>query len=326
MTDYERHTDEIHEVSLPSALTHALWDRKRAVVGDRVGFVVRAHFVGNGSEINVKVTDNNGKNIEKLTGKVFGDYYKGYVNIPENAKESLSFTAKLPEQGLELESNVLTLIPPILIQNMAWSQEEARRGDIVTLSADTEGVPDDTEVMVYVYEYDQDRAHDFITKFPTRVKQNKIEVEWEYEYHEDTDEIPTEEEMQEYGKHYNPPEYFWVAEVAGKRFGEEQESGLLEFKDWIEFNMKNYDNTPVPSEQYMLVLPDGNEISGSLDGDGYAREELLPPGRIIVRFHNVKRFYQYVESKVTERSQAGELVVLSGNLCSFKVEPYIYSS
>jgi len=279
MTDYERHTDEIHEVSLPSALTHALWDRKRAVVGDRVGFVVRTHFVGNGSEINVKVTDKKGKNIEKLKGKVFGDYYKGYVNIPKNAKESLSFTAKLPEQGLELDSNVLTLIPPILIQNMAWSQSQARRGDIVTLSADTEEIPDDTEVMIYIYEYDQDRVHDFITKFPTRVKQNKIEIEWEYEYHEDTDEISTEEEMQEYGKHYNPPEYFWVAEVAGRRFGEEQESGLLEFKDWIEIKIVDAEGFPIANADYEIQFADGATQRGSLDADGITMLENIAPGK-----------------------------------------------
>jgi len=42
--------------------------------------------------------------------------------------------------------------------------------------ADTEGIPDETKVMISIYEHDQDGNHDLITKLPAFVKQNRIEA------------------------------------------------------------------------------------------------------------------------------------------------------
>lgn len=284
VTEYTKQTDQIHEVKLESSITHAIWHGKTAAVGAQVSLEVLTELVGNGSEIKIKVKDKESRTIEKLKGHVYGNTYKAKIAIPENAKEELSYVAKLPKHGLEMDSEILTVIPPVNVTNQAWSEQEARRGDIVTLSADTEGIPDDTEVMIYIYEYDQDGAHDFITQFPTSVKQNKIELEWKYEYHEDTDEIPAEEEMQEYGKHYNPPEYFWVAEVAGTRFGEEQGSGLLKFKDWIEVRLTNGPEEPIAGEPYILYLPDGEVIEGNTNNEGRIKEGKIPPGKVFVEF------------------------------------------
>jgi len=181
MTEYTKPTDEVHVINLPSKITHAIWRTKAACVEDKAVFEVWTHFVGNGSDIQIKVEDKRGKKIEKIKGKVYGDYFAGSILVPKKAKEELSFTAKLPKHGLEMKSDTLKVIPPIKVTNMKWGRKEARREDVVKLSADIEGVPDETEVMIHIYEYDQDSAHDFITKFPCRVKNKKIEAEWEYE-------------------------------------------------------------------------------------------------------------------------------------------------
>ena len=125
-----------------------------------------------------------------MNGKVYGDKFGGSIIVPQNAKEELMFTAKLAKHGLEKKSASVRLIR---VWNLKWGQKEARRGDFVKLSAEVEGMPEDSELMLYIYEHDQDGAHDFITKFPVKIKNKKIEAEWEYEYHEDTDDIPTEE-------------------------------------------------------------------------------------------------------------------------------------
>ncbi|MBW2662319.1 MAG: hypothetical protein JRD93_10090 [Deltaproteobacteria bacterium] len=283
MAEYTKPTDEVHVVTLVSKITHAIWRSKAACVEDKAVFEVWTHFVGNGSDIQIKVEDKRGKKIEKLKGKVYGDYFAGSVIVPKKANEELSFTAKLPKHGLEMKSDTLKVIPPITITNMKWGQKEARREDLVKLSANIEGVPDETEVMIHIYEYDQDGAHDFITKFPYRVKNKKIEVDWEYEYHEDTDEIPTDEEMKKHGNSYNPPEYFWVVDVYGKRFGDEQESGLLEFKDWIEIEARDDNNDPLGNADYEITLADGTKKTGKLDQNGYAKIEDIPPGKYAYR-------------------------------------------
>lgn len=254
-------------------------------MGDKVKFFVQTHFVGNGSDIEIEVEDKKGKKVEKMKGQVFGDQFAGSFVIPEKAKEEITFTAKLPKHGLQMKSGIMTVFPLIKVTNMRWGEKEARRGDIVKLSADIDGLPDEAEVMLLIYEYDRDSAHDFITKFASRVKNKKIQAEWEYEYHEDTDEIPTDEEMKKYGGNYNPPEYFFVIDFHGQRFGDKQESKLLEFWDWIEVELKaKLTGDPISDEKYIIILPDGKEIKGRLDDDGLAHIKDIPPGKFKVTF------------------------------------------
>jgi hypothetical protein len=247
-------------------------------VGDTVKFYVQTHFVGSGSDIEIKVEDKDGKAVTQVAGKVFGDYFANSLTVPEDVRDSLVFTAKLTKHGLEKKSNAMQVIPPFKITNLKWGQKEARRGEVVKLTADTKGLEDGTDVVIRIYEYDQDGAHDFITKFPCRVKDKKIESDWEYEYHEDTDEIPTDEEMKKYGNNYNPPEYFFVIECHGKRFGDKQESKLLEFKDWIEITLTDAVGLPVAGADYVVRLADGSEKKGKLDAEGHARVDHVAPG------------------------------------------------
>ena len=115
---------------------------------------------------------------------------------------------KLNYQSTDLtkKSNCMYVYPAVEIKNLKWDKNEARRGDILKLTADVTNVYEGAEAEIQIWEHDSDGAHDLITKFPVIVKNKKIEADWEYEYHEDTDDIPTEEETE---KGYNPPEYFF---------------------------------------------------------------------------------------------------------------------
>jgi len=116
------------------------------------------------------------------------------------------------------------------------------------------------------------------------VRDSKIEVQWEYEYHEDTDEIPTEEELQEYGRHYNPPEYFFMIRFEDVEYGEGQQSGLLTFKDYVDIELTNGMGEPVADAEYVLTYADGTERRGNLDAEGRARVDDVPPGGYTVMF------------------------------------------
>ena len=274
MAEYKKDTDKVHKVTLPTKIIQALWGRKVASVGEKANLEVWTQFVGNGSEIQIKVQDKSCKTIEKITDKIYADIFRGSITIPDKTKEEMTFTAKLPKHGLEMKSEVLKVLPPRIITNAKWSQQEARCGDIVKLTAETKGIPDDTEVIISIYEHDQDEAHDFITKLPVRVKGNKIETEWEFEYHEDVDDIPTDEEMKKVDRNYNHPEYFFVARCGGA----EAKSELLKFKDWIEFKLLNYTG----EEEYILHLPDGSKLNGKFNDNGILREENIIPGKYLI--------------------------------------------
>ena len=74
-----------------------------------------------------------------------------------------------------------------------------------------------------------------------------------HKYFEDSDEIPTQEELDKYGGAYNPPEYFFVINIDGFEFGHEQESGILGFKDYIEINLVDEKGNKSAKEKYKPV-------------------------------------------------------------------------
>ncbi|UCD17302.1 MAG: carboxypeptidase regulatory-like domain-containing protein [Candidatus Zixiibacteriota bacterium] len=285
--EFNKSTDTEHEIQLESELVAATWRARSAIAGQEAMFEVRTAFVGSGAQIKIKGKSEGGKSLGRVKGEMLNNVFIGALSSPSDIEpdDLVYFEVELSGNGISGESN---RIPVWLVEvtNMRWSAGEARRGDTLTLSADISGVPNETEVTVTIYEYDGDGIHDKISELPTMVKDEKIELLWEYEYHEDTDELPTEEELQKYGKSYNPPEYFFTIKVADMEFGKEQESGLLEFKDWIEIYLKDDAGNPIADEDFIAHLPDGSEQRGKTNSDGCARLEGIPPGTVTMEYPN----------------------------------------
>ena len=283
---FSKSTDSEHKEKLESELVAAAWLSGSAPAGGTVKFEVVTEFVGNGAQIKVTGKSENGKKLGKIKDVIRNNKYIGTFSVPDDIEldDKVYFEVSLPKVGLSGESERIPAAPPIRVNNMKWSADEARRGDVLTLSAFIDGVNDETEVTLTIYEFDNDNAHDKIVALPGVVKDGRVEVKWEYEYHEDTDEIPTEEEMNKYGRHYNPPEYFFTITIGDDEFGKEQESGLLKFKDWIEIELKEQDGTPLGGQKYRVVLPDGTNKEGTLNDNGLARIENVPPGQCRVEF------------------------------------------
>lgn len=240
-----------------------------------MGLQVVTHFVGNNSEIKIELTDKSGKSHGNFTDKIHGNHFWAPVKVPANAKEELYATVKLPKHSLNQKSGPLVILPPVQITNAKWDKKEARRDDILKLTADVKGVPDGVEAQIEILEHDADGAHDFITKFPATVKNKKIEAEWEFEYHEETDDIPSADETE---KGYHPPEYFFRVKVGEVTV----ESGLLEFKDWVEFTVKDSKRNPIADRNFTITFADGRKESGKLDANGHARIHSAPPGPYVI--------------------------------------------
>lgn len=287
---HSKGTDTEHTVKLDSTLVSSTWQSGMAIGGKKARFRVQTAFVGNGADVEVKGQSVNGKKLGKVKGKIIGNFFVGSLKIPEDIEEGdeIYYTVKLSKNGLSGESEKIPAFPPPRVKSMKWSADEARRGDIMTLSGEFEDIPDNSEVVVTIYEYDENDANDKITEFPATLNGKKLEAKWAYQYFEDTDEIPTQQEKERYGSSYNPPEYFFTVKYGNFEMGKEQESGLLNFKDYIEINLTDEAGNPVPNEDYVLHLPDGTEKQGTLDDNGYAKEEGIPPGSTMVEFPNLE--------------------------------------
>lgn len=281
MTEHQGNTAKVNKIKLESSIDRVVWTSGSGSAGAKVGIEVNTHFVGNNSEIKIDISDKSGKKFDTIKGKMSGNLFWKEITVPDKAKDELYAEAKISKLSLSKKSNPLYLYPPIEIKNIKWDKKEARRGDVLKLTANIKGVADGTEAEIQIWEYDVDGVHDLITKFPTVVKNSKIEADWEYEYHEDTDDIPTKEETE---KGYNPPEYFFRVNIAGIT----ADSGLLEFKDWIEIKLVDNEGNPVKDSSYKIILPDGTEKQGKFDSNGFAKIEDIPPGKFKINFDNVK--------------------------------------
>ena len=283
---YIKATDTVHKVPVTSHIIYCIWHSRCGYGGSMAVFEVRTSFVGEGASIDIVGKSEKGKKFGKITDTIRRNRYVGELQIPDNLAwdDQIYFEAKLPKHGLQMESNRIPVRPKIQVKSLAWDRKEAREGDVVKLTAEFKNLPDGTEATVVIYDFTTDGYYDKIADFSTAVKNNKIELEWEYEYHEDRYQIPTQTERQKYGKNYEHPKYFFVVDIDEERIGAKQESGLLLFKDWIELVLEDEDGNPIPNEKYVLRLSDGSKKEGTLDGNGKALVEHLPPGPVEVEY------------------------------------------
>lgn len=296
-TKFTKPTDETHIIELESSISLAVWNSTIALAGKKAAFEVHTSFVGNGNKIKITGESKKGEKLGQIESKITGNIFTDKFTIPEDIRlgDFIFFKVELPQLGLEQESNHIPVIPLIKVTNMKWNAEEAIRGDILTLSADIEGLKNKTEILVIIYEYDENGAHDKITAIPAIVNNGQVQLQWEYEHHESTLNIPTEREIQKYEKenHYKHPEYFFAFMIGGEEFGQEQESGLLKFIDQLDFTLCDEDGYPYSNEDYIIVLADNREREGTLDENGHAFERDLPPGEVTILLPRIGRIFGY---------------------------------
>jgi type VI secretion system secreted protein VgrG len=58
---------------------------------------------------------------------------------------------------------------------------------------------------------------------------------------------------------------------------------------WIEIELIDEADEPVPSEKYEITLPDGSVAKGTLDGDGFARVDGIEPGSCEIAFPDLDK-------------------------------------
>jgi hypothetical protein len=286
-------TDSPQRISLESHLVSAVWKGGAAYGNCDAMLEVITTFVGEGAKVKIKCKTEGGKNLTNVDAQIFGNKLMVAIPIPERVPMGdLAYCiVKLPQHGLEIESNRIPTRPPILIESMRWSALEARRGDQLTLTTRfVSEIPDGTEALVIIYEYDPDGKHVPMMKIPTTVTNRTVDVQWELIYKFDTALIPTEAERQKYQKHYVPVEFFFVVVIDGVKIGINQESGKLKFKDWFEISLTEIDGSPAVNVSYVLTFPDGQTRKGKLDGQGKAREINIPPGNIKIEFPDSGHF------------------------------------
>ena len=296
---FTKHTDQKHKIKLESHLIYALWTCKKAWAGTDAPFEVRTSLVGEGAEIKIKLKNNSGKTLDKKTGKIFGNRFRGTVAVPAkvSAEDMLFLEVELPKHRLSIESNQIPAGPLIQVERMEWDRKEVRRGDVVKLKAKFVDLPDNTDALIAIYEYDKDGNHDPIATFPTEINGSRMELSWEFQYQGDTIQIPSQNELKPYNKNYQQPKYFFVIVIDGARIGVKQESGFLNFKDSVKLKLIATPNYPLCNVPYTLHWPDGTSTKGKTNDQGEINELDILPGQVSIEVDGITDFSLIDESQ-----------------------------
>ncbi len=165
-----------------------------------------------------------------------------------------------------------------IIKKAEWSTEEAEAGQEVKMTAETSGIENGTKATLTVMLRDLNAPDRKIKTIDTKVNGDKIEGSWVFQVEEDV--LPVQRELDK-RPGYSSPVYYFVASAAGCT----ARSKMLKFKDWIELKLKDDEGNPIGNAPYRVYCAHGVVIEGTLDGNGKARVENIPPGRVRVAFN-----------------------------------------
>jgi hypothetical protein len=277
LAEVKENTDKIKKEKLPSSIQQVFFSRRAAFAGSKVQVEVQTHYVGNNSQIKIKITSGSGKTINKVESKISGNHFTHIINIPTDSEDQLTAEVELPKHGLNKKSSPLSVFPPIQLSNVKWDKTTVRRGELLRISADVKNFPSGADALIKIFEYDIDGAHDLISKFPAIIKNNKIETTWEFDYKGDVKNIPRHEECE---NGYQPPKFFFRVMCLDVF----KDSDFVEFKDFIRIELRDNEGNPVPNAKYKIHFADSSTREGQLDADAKGVEEDIPAGESVVIF------------------------------------------
>ncbi|HET6567183.1 MAG TPA: PAAR domain-containing protein [Rhodothermales bacterium] len=160
----------------------------------------------------------------------------------------------------------------VVLQSLSeakWSTESASVGEQVSLAATADGIESGTQATFFIYQRDVGGHDTMLEQVQTTVQGNKVSAEWSFAYsQDDADNAPVSGQE----RYSHPQFYFEVTAGACKA-----RSNMLRYKDYIEIELVDEEEHPIPNAPYLLYLSDGTVRRGTLDGNGYRREENVPP-------------------------------------------------
>ncbi len=155
------------------------------------------------------------------------------------------------------------------VSNAKWSKDKAKIGDKVKLTAKASGFKNNTPATIEINKRDFNSPDSVILTIESKVKNGKVEEEWEYVLADPADKSDFEGNN---NKKYSSPRFYFNVIINSLK----TRSGLLEFKDTIEVELRDQDDNQVKNTDYIMFLSDGSIRKGKLDDNGKAKEKDVP--------------------------------------------------
>ncbi len=224
--------------------------------------VAQEQEIEEGHTLDVKFVDKGGK-------PIMGVEYQ--IEDTESRKSAAPLTGQVKKSGVKEGDHKLSLRA---ITKCAWSESAARDGDKVKMQIETAGIQDGLAAVFSVWQRDVEGPDREIFSVDTvNVDGNKAEAEWAYEYPEDDGD-------EERRPGFSYPKFYFTAQIGGLK----SRSGVLDYKDWIELELRDENDDPVANEEYEIRFSTGEIRRGRLDSNGQARVEGIPTASHSVSF------------------------------------------
>ena len=81
---------------------------------------------------------------------------------------------------------------------------------------------------------------------------------------------------------YSQPFFYYKVLIGGLV----EQSGILLYTDYSEIILKDDEGNAIGNKKYKAHLPNGEIKEGTLDGQGKAKIEKIPPGKVKIKFSN----------------------------------------
>jgi uncharacterized Zn-binding protein involved in type VI secretion len=230
----------------------------------KVKVVEAASEVEENHYLDVKFVDKGGKPISGI---------KYEVKTPDDKTYAGTLTGRVKKSGLQEGDYEISLMAITIAD---WSTKKAKAGETVTLTAETSGIKDGEKAVFQITIRDANFADRRLAAIEAKVSGNKAEAKWKLEV--DDNLIKIQADKEQIGR-FSSPMFFFTAEI-----GELQaRSPMLWVVDDLEFRLTDEDGQPIKDRSFQAFLSNGEVKSGTLDGDGKAKLEGVPPGQVRVK-------------------------------------------
>jgi hypothetical protein len=146
-------------------------------------------------------------------------------------------------------------------------------GNSVDCIVDTVGIENGTKATVTIFVRDGNYADHQLASLEAAVSSNKIQSQWTLQVDGKLLKVCDAKEKK---KKYSLPFFFFRVTIAHLS----EQSSLLLYKDYTELIVKDDRGNTIGNKKYKAFLPSGEIKEGTLDGQGHAKIENVPPGRV----------------------------------------------
>jgi hypothetical protein len=162
-----------------------------------------------------------------------------------------------------------------------WGKKEARPGEKVTITGKAEGFEDGTPTSIQVIKRDFNCPDVVVDELKAEVQGEKVEAKWIFEHdkktkynRESSDQRLSSDRVR---AKFKKPTY--LAEVSVKGHPQSSRTGPLEIKSTLTIGLETAAGEGVADEPYIVCFSNGEVRKGTLDSEGRAQLEDVPPCR-----------------------------------------------